>query len=161
MSVPTDPEVLALFMRYSVYGLLAAGMRFTDDYTEEDAVEKYLELHPEADEAAVRAVLAAEIAREGAQPPKLQLVPPGQPTPAEKIFLRHKQIPRPAGMLQCNRCGSRAMLTVVTGVIIDKSGRKQNRGTVIDKDVCASCWKQGIIVPMRPAVKAAERTRRS
>jgi hypothetical protein len=50
---------------YSVYGLLAAGSRFTDDYTEEDAIEQYLELHPGADEAAVRAELQAEIARHG------------------------------------------------------------------------------------------------
>jgi hypothetical protein len=72
MSLSTDPEVLALFMRYSVYGLLAAGSRFTDDYTEEDAIKKYLELHPEADETAVRAELAAEIEkREGKPPPKL------------------------------------------------------------------------------------------
>jgi hypothetical protein len=48
-----------------VYGLLAAGMRFTDDYTEDDAVEQYLELHPGADEANVRAELQAEIKKHG------------------------------------------------------------------------------------------------
>lgn len=52
---------------YSVYGLLAAGSRFTDDYDEDDAVRHYLELHPEANEAAVRAELQAEIARRGGQ----------------------------------------------------------------------------------------------
>lgn len=46
---------------YSVYGLLAAGSRFTDDYDAEDAVEHYLELHPEAVEANVRAELAARL----------------------------------------------------------------------------------------------------
>jgi hypothetical protein len=46
---------------YTVHGLLAAGSRFTDDYSEEDAIERYLELHPEAEEAAVRADLQAEI----------------------------------------------------------------------------------------------------
>jgi hypothetical protein len=60
-----DNKTKALFMEYSVYGLLAAGSRFTDDYTEEDAIEQYLELHPGADEAAVRAELQAEIARHG------------------------------------------------------------------------------------------------
>lgn len=51
--------------QYTVYGLLAAGMRFTDDYDEDDAVEQYLELHPGADPAAVRAELKAEIAKHG------------------------------------------------------------------------------------------------
>jgi len=48
---------------YSVHALYVAGMRFIDDYSEDDAVEQYLELHPEADEAKVRAELIAEIAK--------------------------------------------------------------------------------------------------
>lgn len=48
---------------YTVAQLLASGSRFVEDYGESDAVEHYLELHPEADEAAVRAELQAEIAR--------------------------------------------------------------------------------------------------
>ncbi len=51
--------------QYTVYGMFAAGQRFTDDYAEDDAVEDYLQLHPEADEAAVRAELAAEIKKHG------------------------------------------------------------------------------------------------
>jgi|GEM_PF-2688849 hypothetical protein len=51
--------------QYTVYGLLAAGMRFTDDYSEEDAIEDYLQLHPGSDEAKVRAELQAEIAKRG------------------------------------------------------------------------------------------------
>lgn len=31
-------------------------------------------------------------------------------------------------------------------------GRKR-AGTVIDKDVCSECWKQGIDSPMRPQIK--------
>ena len=46
---------------YSVRELLAAGSRFTDDYDEEAAVQQYLELHPEANESAVRAELRGEI----------------------------------------------------------------------------------------------------
>jgi hypothetical protein len=38
---------------------------FTDDYTEEDAIEDYLKFHPDADEAAVRAELQAEITKHG------------------------------------------------------------------------------------------------
>lgn len=40
---------------YSVFELLNAGARFTDDYEPEDAIQKYMELHPDADEASVRA----------------------------------------------------------------------------------------------------------
>lgn len=47
---------------YSVHALYVAGMRFTDDYTEDDAVEQYMELHPGADEAKARVELAAAIA---------------------------------------------------------------------------------------------------
>lgn len=50
---------------YSVYGLLAAGSRFTDDYDAEDAVRQYMELHPQSDEAQVRAELQAEIEKHG------------------------------------------------------------------------------------------------
>lgn len=42
------------------------------------------------------------------------------------------------------------MLTTVNSVII-KNGRKTG-GTVIDKDVCAECWKRGIWTPMLPAL---------
>lgn len=50
---------------YDVFGLLAAGSRFVIDYTEDDAVEDFLELHPGAKEADVRAELKREIARHG------------------------------------------------------------------------------------------------
>lgn len=44
---------------YTLVGLLAAGSRFMDDFGPEDAVSMYLELHPEAIEADVRAELQA------------------------------------------------------------------------------------------------------
>ncbi len=50
---------------YTVYGLLVAGSRFTDDYDEAEAVKHYLELHPDADEATVRSELTADIAKHG------------------------------------------------------------------------------------------------
>lgn len=53
------------FRTYSVYGLLAAGSRFTDDYSENDAIEHYLELHPDADRAAVEQELRDEVQRRG------------------------------------------------------------------------------------------------
>lgn len=49
---------------YSVHGLWAAGSRFyLDEYTKEEAIQDYLELHPEANEIEVRAELEAEIKR--------------------------------------------------------------------------------------------------
>lgn len=49
---------------YSILGLLAAGSRFyVDEYTEEDAIEDYLSLHPEAVEADVRAELKQELGK--------------------------------------------------------------------------------------------------
>lgn len=50
---------------YTVYGLFAAGSRFTDDYDQDDAVEQYLQLHPGANAADVRAELAREVAAHG------------------------------------------------------------------------------------------------
>lgn len=50
---------------YTVFGLLSAGSRFTDDYGPDDAVEQYLELHPDAREADVRAELKDEMIKHG------------------------------------------------------------------------------------------------
>jgi hypothetical protein len=83
----------------------------------------------------------------------LQLVPPRAPTPAEEVQLRVKRSARPDGMLQCARCGGRLVLNTESGVTVN-NGRRQ-RGTKIDADECADCWKQGIHSPMQPAVKPA------
>jgi len=50
---------------YTVFGLLNAGLRFSDDYDADDAVEQFLSLHPEALESDVRAALKAEMAKHG------------------------------------------------------------------------------------------------
>jgi hypothetical protein len=65
--VTSSPGPVKKFDRstYSVHELFAAGLRFTDDYTEDDAGEDYLALHPGADEAAVRAELQVEIKKHG------------------------------------------------------------------------------------------------
>lgn len=83
----------------------------------------------------------------------LRLVPPTEPTPAEKVRLRVKRQERPDGMLQCARCGSRTVLNTQNGVVI-RNGRRQP-GTKIDVDECADCWKRGIHSSMLPAVKPA------
>jgi hypothetical protein len=57
----SEAAVIERRRQYTVYSLLAAGQRFTDDYSEEDAIEDYLELHPDADEKAVRAELQMQL----------------------------------------------------------------------------------------------------
>ena len=81
----------------------------------------------------------------------LKIVPPSLPTGKQAVVERIKRHPKPDGMWQCNRCGSRASMTLESGVLT-RNGRKQG-GTVIEKDICALCWKQGIVVSMRPALK--------
>ena len=83
----------------------------------------------------------------------LKLVQPTQPSPRQAVLERVKKMHRPDGLWQCPRCGCRTVLTTENGVTT-KKGRKQ-AGTVIDKDVCAECWKSGIDSPMRPALIAA------
>ena len=51
--------------KYSILELYSSGMRFVGDYDEDAAVEQYLDLHPDADEAAVRAELQAALAKLG------------------------------------------------------------------------------------------------
>lgn len=48
---------------YDVFRLLLNGQRMMDDYTEADAVDDYLRLHPEASRTAVEASLQAAIAQ--------------------------------------------------------------------------------------------------
>lgn len=81
----------------------------------------------------------------------LKLVPNTDLSPAEKVRQRIKRHARPDGMLQCNRCGGRTVMTATNGVTIHK-GRKAG-GTVVAKDVCADCYRQGIITPMMPELQ--------
>jgi hypothetical protein len=71
--------------------------------------------------------------------PKLTLVPSKPPGPAEAVRLRVKKAPKPAAMLQCNRCGGREVLELKTGVMLEdgkpKGGTKQL--------VCATCYMKG------------------
>lgn len=78
----------------------------------------------------------------------LKLVPKSDPPPKEKVAQRIKRMARPDGMLQCERCGGRTTMTAMHGVSIVK-GRKSG-GTVVEKDVCAECWKRGIFSSMLP-----------
>jgi hypothetical protein len=81
----------------------------------------------------------------------LKLVPKADPPPAEKVRRRIRRFARPDGALMCNRCGSQTVMTATSGVII-KNGRKTG-GTVIEKDVCAICYRKGIFSPMMPELQ--------
>ncbi len=84
--------------------------------------------------------------------PKLSIVPPSEPSPAEKVRQRIRGMDRPDGILQCPRCGCRASATVTAGSRI-VNGRRE-AGTVIAKDVCDECRKRGIHSPMLPEIKS-------
>lgn len=81
----------------------------------------------------------------------LKLVKPSPPSPKQAVVERVKKMPRQPGMLQCNRCGGQAVVTVTAGASI-KDGRYQ-RGTVITDRECLECWKQGIFSPMQADLK--------
>ena len=68
--------------------------------------------------------------------------------------MRVKAMPRPNGMLQCPRCGSRTIMTSKNGVMII-DGRKKH-GTVIHEDVCADCYRKGDIVYVNIGPKPIE-----
>lgn len=77
------------------------------------------------------------------------ILPDPEITPADQVRRRVKLQPRPDGLLQCPRCGSRSVLEIRNGVIV-QDGRRVQRGTVIEKDACAECWKRGDTVQMVP-----------
>lgn len=81
----------------------------------------------------------------------LKLVPKFEPDGKSKIITRIKQVRREDGVLCCNRCGCNVSLTTVAGALI-QNGRKQG-GKVLEKDVCAECYKRGIYSPMLPELK--------
>lgn len=71
--------------------------------------------------------------------PKLTLVPPTPPGPAEKIRLRIKSAPKPVAMLQCNRCGGREVIVTRIGVIFENGKTKGGTKQVL----CATCYVKG------------------
>lgn len=67
----------------------------------------------------------------------LKLVPKRDAEPAEAVRTRIKRMAKPDGMLQCPHCGGRATCRIEHGVVI--ANGKRQRGTVTDKDICATC----------------------
>lgn len=81
-------------------------------------------------------------------PVPIRLVPPAELDPKQAVLERLKRL-RPPGLVQCARCGSRSIMTVVNGTWIDPQG-KIHRGTVCDDRVCYDCHRLGIWSPMFP-----------
>lgn len=78
----------------------------------------------------------------------IRLVPPATPSPKQALIERIKKMPkREPGILQCNRCGSRTVMSTWNGSLIDQNGRYK-AGTVCDDKVCYDCHKCGIWSPM-------------
>ncbi len=70
---------------------------------------------------------------------RLKLVPPAEPSPAEKVRQRVKAFPKPASVLQCLRCGGREMIETKTGMQF-KDG-KASGGT--KQILCVTCLMKG------------------
>lgn len=79
----------------------------------------------------------------------LKLVPPAEPDPKQAVIERIKKPMRQTGTIQCGKCGSRTIMTTVTGSWIDENGRYR-RGTVTDDAVCYHCHMRGILNFMIP-----------
>jgi hypothetical protein len=71
--------------------------------------------------------------------PKFTVVPPSEPSPKEKVILRIKKAPKPASMLQCNRCGGREVIETRTGVLYENGKPKGGTKALI----CANCHAKG------------------
>lgn len=83
----------------------------------------------------------------------LHLVPKTTPTPADNLR-RVLHEARPDGMLQCNRCGCQASVTVVQGARVHKG--RVTGGTVTARHACAECFKRGVDSPLLPELKRIE-----
>lgn len=81
----------------------------------------------------------------------LKIIKKPELSPKAEVHRRIRTMRRPDGMLQCGRCGGRVVMTATAGVVI-KNGRKTG-GTVIEKDVCAICYKQDVFSPMMPKLE--------
>lgn len=94
--------------------------------------------------------------------PELRIVPPTPPSPKQAVLERLKRL-RPPGLVQCARCGSRSIMTVVNGSWIDSKGQ-YHRGTVCEDRVCYDCHKRGIwsqMIPDKPKIVKEPKPRRT
>ena len=71
--------------------------------------------------------------------PRLRIVPPAEPSPAEKVRQRVKRMPKPSDMVQCHRCGGREVIETKTGLSL-KDGKASGGTRGI---ICATCMWNG------------------
>lgn len=93
----------------------------------------------------------------------IRLVQPASPDEKQAVIERVKKMPRAPGIIQCNRCGSRSIMTVVNGSWIDSKGQ-YHRGTVCEDRVCYDCHKRGIwsqMIPYKPKIVKEPKPRRT
>lgn len=64
---------------------------------------------------------------------------PAPDTPTEKVRQRVRKAPRPAAMLQCQRCAGREVIEARTGVLLE--GGKPRGGT--KQMLCVGCLARG------------------
>lgn len=64
---------------------------------------------------------------------------PPPDTPKQRAADRIKKMPKPATMLQCNRCGCREVLELKTGVLYQDRKTKGGSKAI----VCAACFMKG------------------
>lgn len=81
---------------------------------------------------------------------RLSLVPASTPDAAQAVREAVKKMPRPPGLIQCPKCGSRSVMTVTNGALIDRKDR-YSPGTVIHDRVCYDCHRRGVDSPMMPS----------
>lgn len=81
--------------------------------------------------------------------PPIRLIDKAPPTAKQAVLERAKAMPNPRQELQCPRCGSRTYLTERNGATL--SGGALRHGTMIERCVCAHCYKQGIKQTLMPA----------
>lgn len=89
-------------------------------------------------------------------------MPPAEPDPKQAVIERLKGMPRREGIIQCNRCGGRTVMSTWNGSMV-KDGRYK-AGTLIEDEVCYHCHMQGIWTPMLtspPKVVAEPKPRRT
>ena len=79
---------------------------------------------------------------------RLRLIDKATPTAKQAVIERVKAMPNPRQELQCPRCGCRTYVTVRNGATL--SGGALKHGTLIERCVCAHCYKQGITQSLMP-----------
>lgn len=71
--------------------------------------------------------------------PVLRIVPATEPSAAEQSLQRLRRSPRPATMLQCQRCAGREVIETRIGVMLNDGKPKGGTKALL----CAGCHSRG------------------